>query len=577
MKALKADYPLSPVQPIASFEDMLRQSKDRFGSALALQDLSSRPVSRLSYDELLDGVLKFGASLQSLGLREREHIALISESRVQWGLAYLAATIFNYVVIPIDSKLKENEIVKILHASDARAAVFSESYRDMFAEFRSSIPEMHCLIDMDLEEQSNGILSMTELLRKAPAEIPAERLPKVQTEEVSVIVFTSGSMGNAKGVMLSQKNICTNIMDMRRMVQLFPTDRFLSVLPIHHTYECTCGLLCPLSAGCSIHYARSLKTVVEDMKRVRPTMLLGVPLLYEKMFRRITAGIREKKMTAALVPTLRSLSGFLETLGIEEVRRRIFSEIHEKFGGSIRLFIAGGAAVDPKTARGLRSFGFSFLQGYGLTETSPILAVNRPRRFKDEAAGLPLPSLEVRIADPDEHGRGEIVARGPSVMLGYYKNERATREVLRDGWFYTGDIGFLDTDGFLHISGRKKNVIVARNGENVYPEELEEKILKIPFVLESVVLGSRSREGDEEIQAVVVPNAEKFIEYSREENCELNKALVEKVIMEEIRKLNRTLPGHQVIRKVEIREQEFEKTTTQKIKRYLLHQEDSTH
>jgi long-chain acyl-CoA synthetase len=577
MRTKKEDYPLSPVNPIESLHDMLVQSTERFRNQLALEDLNPTPMPRLSYGELYDQVLKFGAALQNMGLRERDHIAVISENRVQWGITYLAATIFNYVVVPIDSKLKENEIITILHASDAKAAVFSEPFRDMFVEFRSSVTDLNFLIDMDLADQGNGVFSMTTMLCSEIAEKAKEKIPKVDPEEVSVIVFTSGSMGNAKGVMLSQSNICTNIMDMRKMVQLFPGDRFLSVLPIHHTYECTCGLLCPLSAGCSVRYARSLKSVVEDMKRVRPTMLLGVPLLYEKMYRRITAGIKEKKMAAALIPTLRSLSGFLESFGIEEVRRRIFAEIHEKFGGAIRLFIAGGAAVDPKIARGLRSFGFAFLQGYGLTETSPILAVNRPRHFKDEAAGLPLPSVELQIVDKDEHGRGEIIAKAPSVMLGYYKNEKATREVLKEGWFHTGDIGFLDPDGFLHISGRKKNVIVARNGENVYPEELEEKILKVPFVLESVVFSGKNRDGDEEIRAVIVPNAEKFIEYAQAENRELTGQLVEKIIQDEIRKLNQTLPGHQVIRKVEIQEREFEKTTTQKIKRYLLHQEDSTH
>lgn len=577
MKATKEGYPLYPVHPIESFHDMLLQSTERYRQQPAVEDLHPTPIPRLTYGQLYDHVVKMGAALQNLGLRERDHIAVVSENRVQWGLTYLAATIFNYVVVPIDSKLKENEIITILHASDAKAAVFSESFRDMFSEFRSSVTGLNCLIDMDLADQRQGIFSMTGLLSGEDPEKAKEKIPKGNPEEVSVIVFTSGSMGKTKGVMLSQKNICTNIMDMRKMVQLIPGDRFLSVLPIHHTYECTCGFLCPLSSGSSVHYARSLKTVVEDMKRVRPTLLLAVPLLYEKMYRRIAAGIKEKKFASALIPTLRSVSGLLETLGMKDTRRRIFAEIHAKFGGAIRLFIAGGAAVDRKTARGLRSFGFSFIQGYGLTETSPILAVNRPLNFKDEAAGLPMPSVQLKIVDPDRHGRGEIAAKAPSVMLGYYKNEKATREAIQDGWFHTGDIGFLDPDGFLHISGRKKNVIVGRNGENVYPEELEEKILKIPFVLETVVFGEKNRQGDEEIGAVIVPNAEKFIEYSQTENRELTGRLVEKIIHEEIRKLNRTLPGHKVIRRIEIQEREFEKTTTQKIKRYLLHQEDSTH
>lgn len=576
MKTTNETYPLHQVSFIDSFHDILKQSVDRYQNKLALEDLNPTPIPRLSYLELYEHVIKFGAALQHVGLKERDHIAVIGENRVQWAIIYLAATIFNYVIVPIDSKLKENDIVTILHASDSKAAVFSESYRDMFMGFRHTVKGLKYLIDMDLRSKENGILSMMELLGKEHAKSSKAKTPTVNPDDVSVIVFTSGSMGNAKGVMLSQRSICTNLMAMRKMVEIFPEDRFLSVLPIHHTYECTCGFLCPLSAGASAHYARSLKTVVEDMQKVRPTLLLGVPLLYDKMYRRITAGIREKKIAAALVPTLKSVSGLLETLGLREARRKIFEEIHEKFGGAIRLFIAGGAAVDPMTAEGLRSFGFTFLQGYGLTETSPILTVNRPRNFKDEAAGLPLPTVELKIVDQDEHGRGEIIARGPTIMKGYYKNDKATSDVVKDGWFYTGDIGYIDHAGFLHISGRKKNVIVARNGENVYPEELEEKIMKIPFVLECVVYGFKNKEGDEEVGAIIVPNAERFIEYSQHERAELSSQLIEKVLNDEIRKLNETLPGHQVIRRVKIQEGEFEKTTSLKIRRHLVHPEDST-
>jgi long-chain acyl-CoA synthetase len=384
-------------------------------------------------------------------------------------------------------------------------------------------------------------------------------------------------MGRAKGVMMTQTNLCTNLMDMRKMISIGPNDRFLSVLPMHHTYEGTCGFLCPLYAGASVFYSRSLKTIVEDMQRASPTMFLGVPLMYDKMYRRIMAGIAEKRLSKALIPPMKTVAAWLETFGAEGVRKKIFSEIHQKFGGAIRLFIAGGAAPDPQVSRGLRSFGFKIIQGYGLTETSPILTVNREFNFKDEAAGLPLPSVQLRIDNPDASGHGEILARGPSIMPGYYKNEAATKEVLHDGWFYTGDVGCIDKDGFLHINGRKKNVIVARNGENVYPEELEDSVNRIPFVLESVIYGGKDEKNDEEIRVMIVPNAETFIEYAQKNNVEVTTLLIEKIINDEIRKLNTQLPGHQQIKKVKIRDKEFEKTTTQKIKRYLIQQEDSTH
>ena len=447
----------------------------------------------------------------------------------------------------------------------------------MFQGFKHSVKGLRYLIDMDLLKRQNGIHSMSELMTKARMHERGLRIPDTNPEELAVLVFTSGSMGRAKGVMLSQKNICTNIIDMRSMVRIFPEDRFLSVLPMHHTYECTCGFLCALSAGSSVHYARSLKTVVEDLQSVRATMLLGVPLLYEKMYRRICKAIEDKKLTSVLIGPLKSVSGLLETIGLKDARKILFGEIHRKFGGAIRLFVVGGAAVDPQVATGLRSFGFKFIQGYGLTETAPILALNRLEQFKDEAAGIPLPSVKISIAEPDPQGRGEILAQSPTVMLGYYKNEQATNDVMRDGWFHTGDVGFIDSDGFLHVNGRMKNVIISRTGENVFPEEIEDKLHNIPFLLESIVYGGKDNTGDEEVHTLVVPNAEYFIEFAGKHHLDVTRELVEKTIKEEIKQLNKTLPVHKQIKRVRIQDSEFEKTTTQKIKRYLINQEDSTH
>jgi long-chain acyl-CoA synthetase len=575
MNHVKNQYPLFDVEPFSNLQEMLTFSSTKHPNKLAVEDLNETPIPRLTYGELHEAVLQFGAAFQRIGLKEHEHIALISENRVQWGLAYLACVTFNFVVVPIDKNLKENEIVTILHASNSAAAIFSESYREMFLEFKHSVKGLRRLIDMDLKSKNNGLYSMTELMAKSNIRDKKTGFPSTDPDELAILVFTSGSMGRAKGVMLSQRNISTNLVDMRRMVEIRPEDRFLSVLPMHHTYECTCGLLCPLAAGSSVHYARSLKTVVDDLQQVRATILLGVPLLYEKMYRRICKAIEEKKLTAALIGPLKTVSGALETIGLKDVRKILFSEIHKKFGGAIRLFIVGGAAVDPKVAKGLRSFGFTFVQGYGLTETSPILTLNRLMHFKDEAAGIPLPRVEIRILNPDDNGRGEILAKGPSVMLGYYKNEKATRDVMDNGWFHTGDIGFIDKDGFLHINGRKKNVIISRTGENVFPEELEDRIHAIPFILESVVFGAKNASGDEEVGVMVVPSAEHFIEYAQKHKLEVTRELVERVIGDEIRALNKTLPVYKQFKRVRIQDREFEKTTTQKIKRYLINQEDS--
>lgn len=577
MKNLLKDYPLYDVPKIESFQEILKSSYSKYPNKLALEDLNPTPINRVTFRELYEYVIRFGKALKSLGLKERSHIALIGENRVQWGISILAITTFNYVIVPIDRNLKENEILNILHLSDAKAAIFSENYREIFLTHKNTIKSLEYYIDMDLEKEEDGVLSMTELINKQRFDEKKDDFPQIDPKELASLIFTSGTMGASKGVMLSQYNICSNIVDMLSMVQILPEDRFLSVLPIHHTYECTCGFLCPMYAGASVHYARSLKTVVEDIQKVKATILLGVPLLYDKMYKRISKAIEESKIKSLVVPTLKSMISFAEKFGMQELRKKVFKEIHEKFGGAIRIFVVGGAAPDPVVAKGLRSFGFNFIQGYGLTETSPIVALNRLYKFKDDAAGLPMPSVQIRIDNPDEEGRGEIVVKGPNVMLGYYKNPKATENVLKDGWFYTGDYGYFDKDGFLHISGRKKNVIIAKNGKNVFPEEIEELLNRIPFVLESVVYAAKTDNGDETIGAMIVPNAEEFIEYSQRMGSEVTDELIEKIINDEVRKLNKTLPIYKQIRIVKIQKEEFEKTTTQKIKRHLIKQEESVH
>ena len=573
MKELRENYPLFNVTPIQSLQELLRTAVARTPTKLALEDLAATPVAKVTFAELLEQVVRFGRALRRLGLTGRDHVAIMAENRVQWAIAYLAVVTFDMIVVPVDKSLPDNEVVTILHASDAKAVVFSESFRDTVLTLAPAVKGLRYFVDMDLPSRDGKLHAMTELLAAEQGPAGVDDFPPADPDALAVIVFTSGSMGRAKGVMLSQRNITANLVGMLSMVELLPSDRFLSVLPLHHTYECTCGLLCPLFASSSVHFSRSLKTVVEDLQRVKATILLAVPLLYDKMYRRITASLEEKKLLAALMPSLKAVARLGEVVGVDDARRKLFRRVHERFGGAIRIFIAGGAAPDPEVAAGLRALGFTFLQGYGLTETSPILTLNRLRNFRDDAAGLPLANVEVKILSPDAEGRGEIIARGPSVMLGYYKDEEATRQVIRDGWFHTGDVGAFDADGFLHITGRKKNVIVARNGKNVYPEEIEEQVGRIPFVLEAAVYGARAADGDEEICVSIVPNAEEFVRHAERSGVAVTPELVERVIDREIRALNRQLPPHKQIRRIRIRESEFAKTTTQKIKRHLIHEE----
>ena len=562
------EYPRYVVPSITSIQDMLLRSAKVYGDKLALEDLADNPISKVSYKQLHDYVIRFGKSLFEIGIKERDHIAVISENRIQWSMTYFTSMCFNMVIIPIDKNLNHNEILNIIHESEAKAIVFSDGFEPLMKEKRDSLLNLKYYINMDSKEHKDGILSMTKMIEKQSASI--ERLPFIIPDVMAEIIFTSGSLGRAKGVMLTQKNIASNLMAMTSMIQIIPEDRFLSVLPIHHKYECTCGLLCPLYAGASAHYARSLKTVVDDLQKVKATILLGVPLLYDKMFKKIYKGIQEDKLKSVIVPPLISLTNIFESFGWKSSKKLIFKELHHKFGGHIRLFIAGGAAPDPKVARGLRELGFNFVQGYGLTETSPIVALNRLYSFKDNAAGLPLPGLDIKINNPNEAGIGEIYIKGSSVMLGYYKNQKLTDDAFDDGWFKTGDIGFFDDDGFLHINGRQKNVIISKSGENVFPEEIEDILNRNPFVQESMVFGEQDEKHTEIIAVQIVTDAEAFIEYSEKNKVKITPELVNDIISEAVKETNKALPAFKQIRKFYVRDNEFEKTTTQKIKRYLV-------
>ncbi len=565
---MKKDIPLYDVPHIDTIQDMVIQSSLRHEHKIALEDLNPTPIHEVSYHTLLKHVLKFGIALRKLGIKERSHIAVISENRVQWSITYLTAMCFNYVIVPIDKNLGINEVLNVIHESDSVAIIFSETFESLLRERRKSLKKLKRYISMDRVSETDGVYSMTELIRNSP-ECDIKELPRINPDEMAVIIFTSGTLGRAKGVMLSQGNLAANLMGMVSMFLIVPQDRFLSVLPIHHTYECTCGLLCPLYAGASVSYARSLKTVVDDLQQVKATMLLAVPLLYDKMFKRIYKAIQENPVKAIIVPPMIKAGTIMDRFGWKSFRKTVFKEIHHKFGGSIRCFVAGGAAPDPMVAKGLREFGFNFVQGYGLTETSPILTLNRLSNFKDDAAGLPLPRVQIKINSSDSDGIGEVWVKGPTVMLGYYKNEEATRATFEDGWLKTGDFGRFDKDGFLHICGRKKNVIISNSGKNVFPEEIEDILNRSPYIIESLVYGEKDEKHLEIIAAKIVVDAEAFIELSESRGIPITPDLLKMVIGQEVQKANKELPPYKQIKKFGIRDQEFQKTTTQKIQRHL--------
>ena len=561
-------FQLFEVPRIESIQDMLLQSAKIYTSKIALEDLTNYPISRTTYSELIDDIMKFGSSLQKLGIKPRDHIAVVGENRVQWAIAFLTAMMFDFVVVPVDKNLTQSDILNIIHESDSIALVFSGSLADLIKAKKNVFGKIKVYISMDLEKKENDFYSMVEMIKNES--IIQTKLPKINVDEVAEIIYTSGSLGRAKGVMLSQRNLATNLMDMRKMVTIYPEDRFIGVLPIHHTYQCTCGLLCPLYSGSSVHFARSLKTIPEDLINSKPTILLGAPLLYNKMYNKIVKSISAKKTTSVLFNIMMNLSGITQKIGLKNSKKLIFGKVHKTLGGSMRLLIAGGAAPDPKVSKFFRDIGFNIIQGYGLTETSPILALNRVEYFKDDAAGLPLPGVEIKINQQDKKGVGEIFTKGLNNMLGYYKNPTATKETFEDEWFKTGDLGYFDEDGFLFICGRKKSVIIANNGENVYPEEIEDLLNRNQFVLECIVYGEEDEKHDERIAALIVPDTAAFIEYSSKSNVQINPELIDQLISRAIKQTNSQLVPFKQIKKYYIQEEELEKTTTQKVKRHMV-------
>lgn len=560
---------LYEVRPIKDLKDMLYSSVEIYGDKAAFlsKPKGSSEYVPISYNQYKSDVNAMGTAFIDLGLKN-QRIALIGENRYEWSISYLSTVNGTGVVVPLDKELPANEIELLLERSGAIAIIYSESIKDKIEPLAQKATSLQYFISMDKEEDEGKFLSFHRLLQKGHELLKEGNREfvdaQIDVEAMNMLLFTSGTTDTAKAVMLSHKNIAENLMGMCSMLYIDEKDIFLSILPIHHTYECTCGFLCQLYRGCTIAYCEGLRHIVKNLKESKTTIMLGVPLVFESMYRQImhqaVKAKGEKKIRFAI-----KLSNSLRKIGID-IRAKLFKQIHEGLGGHMRLFISGAAAIDPQIAKGFRELGISLVQGYGLTECSPIVALNRDKFYKDEAAGLPMPNLQLEIDNPDEDGIGEIKCTGPSVMLGYYENPEGTAEVIKDGWFYTGDSGFIDEDGFVHITGRKKNVIITGNGKNVFPEEIETLLNRSLYIKESLVYGKGQSDGDTVICAKIVPDIDKIKE-DKEQN-QIKDEPVEKIIENEVKNINRAMTNYKHVKEITLQEEEFIKTTTKKIKRH---------
>ncbi len=527
------------------------------------------PFKEITFGEFGEDVKNLGTGLIRTFRLKGEKIMIIGETTYEWYVSYMAMLCGAGIAVPTDKELPDNELENIIKRSDAAAVIYSPRKKDQIKKVANHCPGVKYFMEMYSSDKLNGrhvgldyVMQEGKFLRDMGYEEYMDI--EIDPDAFALLIFTSGTTSAAKGVMISNTNLAYNINAVTPYVLLTPEDRLFSVLPLHHTYESTIGFLLPMAIGASVAVCQGLKHIAGDMKETSPTAIIAVPLLIEALYKKITQGI-EKSGKAQAVKYMIALTNGLKNLGID-VKRKVFKDIYDNLGGRLRIVVSAAAPIDPKVGRWLEDIGVTFLQGYGLTETAPIAALTPDFDTRVGSAGKAVVCDEIKINDPDENGEGEIFIKGKTVMLGYYEDPEATAAVMHDGWFNSGDIGYMDEDGFIYLTGRSKNVIVTQNGKNIYPEEIELLLSKVEEIKECMVYGKEVA-GEKEliITARVIPDYEQIEELH---GAGLSEEDVYKVIWEQIKKVNRKLSNYKTIKKLEIKNDEFEKTSTMKIKRY---------
>ena len=529
---------------IQTLKDLIEQSADKFKNLTAFQIKRGNQYQKYSFKKVYELASNLAAHLMETGINPKDRVAILSENRPEWGISYLAAASLGAVCVPLDARLTREEIENLLADSGAKIIIIS-----------SELVKLHKF-------------SIKSILMEELENIKASKMPEanILPDDLAAIIYTSGTTGAPKGVMLTHENIVSNFTATAKLFKLGPGDNFLSILPLHHTFEATAGFLGPFYMGCTITYAESMKSynLLKNMQETGVTIMCGVPLLYILFYQGILREIEEKGPFVKILFSI--MIGVSNVLPNEAVRRKIFFIIHKQLGGKIRFWVSGGTAIDPEIIHGFEIFGITILQGYGLTESAPILTCCTLENNRIGSVGKPLLNVELKLTS-----EGEIIAKGPNIMKGYYKREDLTAEAIKDGWLYTGDIGRVDWQGYIYITGRIKDIIVTGSGVNVYPDEIEFFLNKLPGVKECCVLGVKIKEGVrrgmEEVWAILVPD----VEYFKKKNIDQTES--GKAIKKEIDKLNEKLTEYKRIANVIIRNEELPKTTTRKVKRFQVRKE----
>ena len=555
---------------IKSFKELIERSAEKYANNVAYKfkrnlGKKNETIVEKTYKEIKEEIEALGTELLNMGL-ENKKIALIGNNRYEWCVSYLAITTSNMVVVPLDKMLPEKEIKSLIERSEVDAVIYEDKYSKIFDNIKEENNQAQYYINMDLKNDENDILSFGTLIEKGKQAIQNGNKKyedvKIDTEKMSVLIFTSGTTNTAKGVMLSQKNITSNIMGMAKMSKMYESDVLLSFLPLHHTFECTITFLYGFYSGATIAFCDGLKYIAKNLKEYKISVFVAVPLVLETIYKKIQKGIKEQGKEK-LVNIMSKIANFLLLFHID-IRRKVFKSVLDQLGGNLRIAYFGAAAMDKNVIEGYNNFGIETVQGYGLTETSPLVAAETDKQKCPGSVGMTPFNVEVKLEDIDDKGIGEIVTKGPNVMLGYYENEEATNEVMEDGWFHTGDLGYFNKKGYLFITGRKKEVIVLKNGENVFPSDIEFLVNKLPYVQESILFPRENSKGEIALGIKVVYGEDEIKTHFGEKTEKEYKEL----IWEDIKEINKNLSQFKRIKELIITTEELEKTTTKKVKRF---------
>lgn len=550
---------------VRDLKDMLNKTKNLYADRPCYTIKTEEgEYKSYTHSEVRDMIDYLGTALISLGLKDKR-IAVIGENRYEWELAYLSVACGTGIVVPLDKSLPANELEDLIERSEVEAIFYTKKYQETVEKIKyNEKNKLKHLISMDSDIHKEGIYSQKELIEKGKELVEAGNREfidaKIDPEVMDIMLFTSGTTSKSKVVALSHKNLVSNLMDCAHVIDLDSTDRVLSFLPLHHVFECTVGMLLSLYLGANRFFCTGMRHIVENLNEYKITFTSFVPAIYEAMHKNILKTLEKQGKLEAVRKLMEANKD--KTMAEKKV---IFQDIHNIFGGNIKMYISGAAALDKEVEEDFRAWGINLCQGYGLTETSPVIGVEYRDNFRVGSIGQALPHIQARIDDANDEGMGELVVKGPNVMLGYYNDEEATKEVMEDGWFRTGDLAKIDEDGYIFICGRKKSVIVLKNGKNIFPEEMEALVNKIEGVKESFIFGKQQSDDKDDIKINV-----KII-FDREVMKEAYKVETDeeiyKVLADKIKEINQIMPKYKAIRGILISEELLIKTTTSKIKR----------